>query len=440
MKSRHILVVDDSAAVQEMCRKVLTDGGHKVAVASNGVAALTYPDLDKIDLIIIDTHLRDVSGIDTTRQIKTDGELSEKPVLLLIPEDKTAQNESVELMGANAWLVKPFDPATLLNKVNAVLDEQEIVRQAREHLQKAAERTITRLADDHIKQAVEEKTQLMVERALQMVVSQVDRKAKREVETRVTNLTTEKEQELVKSTVQEVARSTIDKLAEKRVVEAMERILAGETEKMVRRTADEFFPQLIQDRINEKLEMILPREVSRRVQKEAEDMVPDVSQRLVAIINTAAEKVVPKLSKDIVTRQAETIVATELDKNLPRLVQAQVSQEVDRLVAQRMEPHLREHAKALRRRIGLMMLILLLMVGVFAAALVADYMFGPFFQRPATAQIATPAQEQSAAVDTVATENPAPTAWPDGGTNSAAGEETQGSSPAWMDRLRGIIN
>lgn len=400
MKNKNILVVDDSAAVQEMCRKVLTEGGHKVAVASNGIAALTYPELDKIDLIIIDTHLRDVSGLDTTRQIKTDSELFDKAVLLLVPEDESSQNESVELMGANAWLLKPFDPATLLNKVNTVLQEQEVSRQAKEHLRRAAERTITRLAEDHIKQAVEEKTQLMVERALQMVVSQVDQKARREVDSRITNLTIEKEQELVKTTVQEVARSTIDKLAEKRVVEAMERILNSETEKVVRRTADEFFPQLIRERINESIENILPREVTRRVQKEAEDMVPNVSQRLVAIINTAAEKVVPKLSKDIVNEQAETVVTLELDKHLPPMVSFRVAQEVDRLVAQQMEPRLQEQARALRRKITAMMLLFMLVIGTCAAALTADYLFGPFFPRPdAAAQPAaansTPPAEQA---------------------------------------------
>lgn len=415
MKNKNILVVDDSAAVQEMCRKVLTEGGHKVAVASNGIAALTYPELDKIDLIIIDTHLRDVSGLDTTRQIKTDGELYDKAVLLLVPEDESSQNESVELMGANAWLLKPFDPATLLNKVNTVLEEQEVTRQAREHLRRAAERTITRLAEDHIKQAVEEKTQLMVERALQMVVSQVDQKARREVDSRITNLTTEKEQELVKSTVQEVARSTIDKLAEKRVVEAMERILNSETEKVVRRTADEFFPQLIRERINESIENILPREVTRRVQKEAEDMVPNVSQRLVAIINTAAEKVVPKLSKDIVNEQAETVVALELDKHLPPMVNFRVAQEVDRLVVQQMEPRLQEQAKALRRKITAMMLLFMLIVGLCAAAITADYLFGPLIPRP------------NAATPPAATTTQPPT--PDQASNN----EVQ--TPPWLEKI-----
>jgi len=401
MKSKNILVVDDSAAVQEMCRQVLSEGGHKVAVASNGVAALTYPELDQIDLIIMDTHLRDVSGIDTTRQFKTDGELFEKAVLLLVPAEETSENESIELMGANAWLMKPFDPATLLNKVNTILDEQEVMKQAREHLRRAAERTMTRLADDHIQKAVQEKTQIMVERALQMVVSQVDVKARREIESRVTSLTTEKEQELVRATVQEVARSTVDKLADRRVAEAMERILHTETEKTVRRAADEFFPALIRDRIHESIENILPKEVTRRVQKEAEDLVPDVSERVVHIISAAAERIVPKISREIVMEQSKTHVSNELDKNLSRMVQNLVNQEVEQIVRQKMEPHLRQQAASLRRRITLFMLIFMVLVGGCAALLTMDYIFGPVIPRPAATRaipapaggVATPREE-----------------------------------------------
>lgn len=422
MKNKNILVVDDSAAVQEMCRKVLAEGGHNVAVASNGVAALTYPELDKVDLIIIDTHLRDVSGVDTTRQIKTDGELCEKAILLLVPEEKASQNESVELMGANAWLMKPFDPASLLIKVNTILEEQDIERQAREHLRRAAERTMTRMAEEHIRQAVEEKTQIMVERAVQQVVSQVDRKARGEVDLKITNLTTEKEQELVKSTVQEVARSTIDKLAEKRVVEAMERILHAETEKTVKRTADEFFPSLIRERINESIEIMLPKEVTRRVQKEAEDMVPDVSQRLVAIINSAAERVVPKMSREIVQQQAESIVSTSLDKNLPALVKLQVAEEVDRLVSQRMEPHLREHAARLRRRITWLLGLFILVVGLCAAAIAIEYYFGPLIPRPAGAT----QQVQSTAPSTPEASSP----------EVASGSQSESPGDNWLDKLK----
>lgn len=399
MQNKKILVIDDSAAVQEMCRSVLGEGGHKVSVASNGVAALAFPGLDEIDLIIIDTNLRDVSGIDTTRQIKTDGELSDKAILLLIPEETTNQNESIELMGANAWLTKPFDPASLLQKVNAILEEQEVVRQAREHLRRAAERTITRMADDHIQKAVEEKTQIMVERALQMVVSQVDRKARREVEAKVNNLSAEKEQELVRITVQEVARSTVDKLADKRVSEAMERILQTETEKTIRRSADEFFPSLIRDRIHESIEIILPKEITRRVQKEAEDIVPDVSQRIVSIIGVAAEKIVPKIARDIVKAQAENSVSAELDNRVPTLVQSQVSREIDTIVSQRMEPYLREYAGKLRRRITFLTVVLLVMLFAFAALLTTDYLYGPLIPRRTQVAATAPTAAASPAVN-----------------------------------------
>lgn len=388
VKNKNILVVDDSAAVQEMCRQVLTEGGHNVAVASNGVAALTYPDMDKVDLIIIDTHLRDVSGVDTTRQIKMDGELFEKPVLLLVPEEKNNENESIELMGANAWLLKPFDPASLLNKVNTVLEEQEVQRQAKEHLRRAAERTMARLAEEFIGKAVEEKTQIMVERALQMVVSQVDARARREVDSRVTNLTTEKEQELVRITVQEVARSTVDKLADKRVSEAMERILHSETERAVKRTADEMFPSMIRDRIHESIEVMLPKEVTRRVQKEAEDLVPEVSERVVHIINAAADKIVPKTARDIVTEQARNHVSGELDRILPGMVRALVSQEVDSVVRQQMEPHLKAYSNHLRRRITLLMLIFMVLIGGCALLITADYLVGPLLPGRASAPVA----------------------------------------------------
>lgn len=390
MNNKKILVVDDSAAVQEMCRQILADGGYDVAIAANGVAALTYPDLDNVDLLILDTGLRDVSGMDTTRLIKTDGELFSKPILLLIPEDKARENESVELMGANAWLVKPFDPTVLLNKVNTILEEQEVMRQAREHLKRAAERTITRLADEHIQKAVEERTQIMVERAVQMVVSQVDQKAKHEVDTKVTNLTTEKEQELVRVTVQEVARNTVSKLADKRVAEAMERILNTETEKTVRKAADEVFPTLIRERIHESIENLLPKEVTRRVQKEAEEIVPEISEKLVNIIGGAANKIVPKISRDIVKEQAEINVESEVANRLPNRVQSLVHQEIDVIVRQKMEPYLREHTRALQRRITLLMGLFVLVAGLFSAVLVLDYMFGPLIPRPNRAPVTNP--------------------------------------------------
>lgn len=381
MAGENILVVDDSVAVQELCRNVLESGGYKVSVASNGVAALSYPDLPEVDLLIIDTHLRDVSGLETTRQIKTDEELFRKPVLLLVPEEQSSDSESQDLMGANAFLKKPFEPNQLLNKVQILLEEKEILERGREYLQTAADSLMKRMAETHIQQAVDQKTQIMIERALQMVVTQVDVRARREVDAKVTQLTTEKEQELVKVTVHEVARSMVEKIAEKRVTEAMESILRESTDKEIRIATETVLPGLIRERVKEGIEAMLPREVTRRVQKEAEDLVPEASQKVVLVIEAAAAKLIPKIAREIVIEQAERQLAATIDQKLPKLVHGMVSQELDAQIRSKLAPLVRESTEKVKRRLTLLLVTLISILGIATAALVADYLFGPFLPR-----------------------------------------------------------
>lgn len=377
MAGENILVVDDSVAVQELCRNVLQSGGYRVSVASNGVAALAYPELTDVDLLIIDTDLRDMSGLDTTRQVKSDRELHEKPVLLLVPEDKSTDRESQDLLGANAFLKKPFEPNHLLSKVQVLLEEREILSRGREYLRQAADQLMRNMAETHIQQAVDQKTQIMVERALQMVVTQVDLRARREVDSKVTALTAEKEQELVKITVQEVARSMIEKLAEKRVKEALDLLLEAETDRALRRAVDSLLPNLVRERVKEGVEQILPKEVTRRVQKEAEDLVPDATQKVIGVIESAAGKLVPKIAKDIVVEQAEIQIANVLDKQLPRQLQAMVGPEVESQMRQRVSPIIREATTTTRRRLTVLLGTLIGILGFASALLVADYVFGP---------------------------------------------------------------
>jgi len=85
MAGEKIVIVDDSAAVQEIVKTVLTEEGYKVAVASNGLAALTYPELQDVDLLIIDSEMEGIYGFEATKVIKTDAETHTIPILLLIP-------------------------------------------------------------------------------------------------------------------------------------------------------------------------------------------------------------------------------------------------------------------------------------------------------------------------------------------------------------------
>lgn len=367
MAGEHILVVDDNTAVQELVRAVLEPNGYRVTVAANGAAAVSFPELDHVDLLIVDAALRDLSGLETTRLIKSDNAVCHKPVLLLIPEEELRGDENPTLMGADGWIKKPFEPDLLLKKVRLMLEEKEILERSRQYLREAAEATIKRLAEAHIQQAVEQRTQIIIERVLQMVVSQVDQRARREVDERVTQLSAEKQEELVKMTVHEVARSMVEKLAERKVAEAIDVVLREETERAVRRAADSILPGLARERVREAVEAALPREIQRRVQKEVENLVPEASQRVVGVIDSAAQKVVPKLAKELTAEIVEREVANAIDKQLPGHVETIVGRELEAQMRMKIASYIREAIETIRRRTRYLMYVTL---GGFAAGVV----------------------------------------------------------------------
>ncbi len=394
MPGEKILVVDDSVAVQELCRATLEARGYHVAVASNGVAALTFPELEEVDLLIVDRDLRDMSGPDTAKAVRQDPELHPKPVLLLVGEDHASDRESQALGGANAWLKKPFEPGVLANKVQVMLEEKLVLDTAREHLRVAAEGWMKRLAESHIQQAVEQRTQIIIERALQSIVSQVDQKTRREVDARVTQLTAEKESELVKMTVHEVARSMVEKLAERKVTEAMEGILRDETEKSVRRVAESVLPGLARERVRESVDQVLTKEVQRRVQKEAENLVPEASEKVVQVIESAAQKLVPKIARELTAEQVERQTQDAIYNLLPRHVQTMVGTELESQLRTKIAPLVKEAGDQVSRRTRALALAMLAMLGigiVGALLFVALTPRHPAVAKPAPAPASTPA-------------------------------------------------
>ncbi|HQH12000.1 MAG TPA: response regulator, partial [Candidatus Sumerlaeota bacterium] len=194
MAGELILVADKSVAIQQIAKNTLEEAGYRILEASNGLAALTYPELEKVDLLVLDASLEGISGFDATRAIKTDRDYFEKPVLLLIPEEEAEQRASQSLYGADGYIIKPFNPASLVIKVAALLEARLVRIRAREFIREAADKFMGQIAENHIQEAVEKKTQIIVERAIANVVSIIDQRARREVEARVTALTTEKEQ------------------------------------------------------------------------------------------------------------------------------------------------------------------------------------------------------------------------------------------------------
>ncbi|HPB31923.1 MAG TPA: response regulator [Candidatus Sumerlaeota bacterium] len=362
MAGERILVADRSVAMQEIARNILEAEGYKVVLASNGLAALTYPDLKDVDLLIFDATMEGISGYDATRDIKSDEDLFEKPVLLLIPEEEADQRSSQSLFGADGYVLKPFNSQTIIIKVQALLEARSLRRRSRQFVQDAADRFMQQIADNHIQTAVEKKTQIIVERAIANVVSIIDQRARREVESRVTSLSTEKEQELVKITVHEVAKSMVEKLAERKVTEAMDGILMEQTEKTVKRTADGVLPEMIREKIKDQLEHILPREIQQRVQKAADDVAEQISQNIVTIVDQTAQRQVPKVARERLPEMAQKQLEVIAEQVIPRLVNSIVGREVDKEFAKKLDPVIQDSVVRIKKRVGLINLFVMLMV------------------------------------------------------------------------------
>lgn len=117
----NILVVDDSASMRNMVTSTLISQGHKVSDAADGQAALSKIKTDQFDAVISDINMPNMDGIELVKQIRKQSSYKYTPILLLTTESANNKKLEGKQAGATGWLVKPFNPETLISTVNRVL-------------------------------------------------------------------------------------------------------------------------------------------------------------------------------------------------------------------------------------------------------------------------------------------------------------------------------
>ena len=116
----HILVVDDELSMRELLEIMLKKEGYRVSCAENGTKAIAFLKQEKVDLLLCDIRLGDISGIDV---LKTAKEENPHAVVIMISAFSSAEN-AVEAMNAGAYdyVPKPFDNAELILTIQNALD------------------------------------------------------------------------------------------------------------------------------------------------------------------------------------------------------------------------------------------------------------------------------------------------------------------------------
>jgi len=116
--AKTILIVDDSASIRQVVGLTLKSAGYDVVDAVDGKDALTKLDGRKINLIISDVNMPNMDGITFVKEMKTKPAYKFTPVIMLTTEGSEAMKRDGQAAGAKAWVVKPFQPAQMLDAVS----------------------------------------------------------------------------------------------------------------------------------------------------------------------------------------------------------------------------------------------------------------------------------------------------------------------------------
>ena len=116
------LVVDDFAPMREIVRKVLEELGYQhIEEAVDGVAALQKLRSAPFDLLITDWSMPNMPGIELVKAVRSDPALARLPVLMVTGEVKREQIVEATQAGVSGYIIKPFTPQALTDKVNKLL-------------------------------------------------------------------------------------------------------------------------------------------------------------------------------------------------------------------------------------------------------------------------------------------------------------------------------
>ncbi len=116
-----ILAVDDSASMRQMVTFTLESAGYTVIEAVDGLDALDKLRHSTVDLVLTDQNMPRMDGLSLTRSLRAQGPHRQVPILILTTESGDDMKQAGRAAGATGWLVKPFDPARLIEVVRKVV-------------------------------------------------------------------------------------------------------------------------------------------------------------------------------------------------------------------------------------------------------------------------------------------------------------------------------
>ena len=121
--AKKILVVDDEEDIRELVIITLEDEGYEMHEATNGEEAVEKAKELKPDLMVLDVMMPGLTGYEVCEELKGEAATSGIKIVLLSARGSPTAERTGKAKGADAYMVKPFEPAELRGKIKEILGD-----------------------------------------------------------------------------------------------------------------------------------------------------------------------------------------------------------------------------------------------------------------------------------------------------------------------------
>jgi len=123
-KNIKILVVDDFATMRKVVRNLLKQAGYEnIVEAEDGVAALRILKSQKVDFVISDWNMPNMTGIELLKTVRADEEIGKIPFLMVTAEALQDNVITAVKAGVSNYIVKPFTAEVLNEKITKIMEK-----------------------------------------------------------------------------------------------------------------------------------------------------------------------------------------------------------------------------------------------------------------------------------------------------------------------------
>jgi two-component system OmpR family response regulator len=125
LTGNRVVVADDDADILDLLVFVLNRAGFETVGVADGVAALAAIEANPPRLAILDIMMPGMSGIEVLRQVRASETIGDLDVILLTARARDSDVDTGFATGASDYVIKPFSPRELVQRVNAVLTRSQ---------------------------------------------------------------------------------------------------------------------------------------------------------------------------------------------------------------------------------------------------------------------------------------------------------------------------